>query len=77
MIGGLITNYKLPPSRFQFLLAPMYGTGSKKFTGTGLVNYSFYPDNLFRKINIGVSGSTFTINEFTDDDGNKTFSCFS
>jgi hypothetical protein len=75
MIGGFITNYKLPPSRFQFILAPMYGTGSKKITGTGLANYSFYPDNVFQKINIGVAGSTFSINRFTDSSG-KTFSSF-
>ena len=30
MLGALVTNYKLPPSKFQFLLAPLYGTGSKK-----------------------------------------------
>lgn len=76
MIGGLITNYKLPPSRFQFFLAPMYATGSKTFAGTGLVNYSFYPDNLFQKITAGVSGSAFTINRFTDSAGIKTFSSF-
>ena len=75
MIGGLFTNYKLPLSKFQFFLAPMYGTGSKKLTGLGLVNYSFYPDNLFQKINLGVSGSTFTINRYTDSAG-KTFSSF-
>lgn len=76
MIGAFITNYKLPPSRFQFFLAPMYATGSKTFAGTGLVNYSFYPNNTFQKINVGVSGSTFTINRFTDPDGIKTFSSF-
>ncbi|MEP7376176.1 MAG: M1 family metallopeptidase [Chitinophagaceae bacterium] len=76
MIGALITNYKLPPSRFQFLLAPMYGTGSKKLTGTGLANYTFYSDNIFKKVNLGVSASTFTINSFTDEEGNKTFSSF-
>lgn len=76
MIGGLITNYKLPPSKFQFFLAPMYGTGSKKITGTGLVNYSFYPDNFFQKINLGISGSAFSINKFTDAAGDKTFSSF-
>lgn len=76
MIGGLITNYHLPPSPFQFFLAPMYGTGSKMFTGTGFINYSFYPSAIFQKINLGVSGSTFTINEFTDPEGKKTFSSF-
>jgi hypothetical protein len=75
MIGGLITNYKLPPSRFQFLLAPMYGTGSKKITGMGLANYSFYPGHFFQKINVGISGSAFSINRFTDSAG-KTFSSF-
>ena len=73
MIGALITNYYRPPSPFQFFLAPMYGTGSKKFTGTGSVNYSFYPGGLFRKINIGVNASTFTVNSFKDEEGNKTF----
>jgi hypothetical protein len=77
MVGGLITNYKLPPSRFQFFLAPMYGTGSKKFTGTGLANYSFYPGkSVFQKINIGVSGSSYTMNSFTDDEGNEAFASF-
>lgn len=76
MAGGLITNYYLPPSPFQFFLAPMYATGSKKFTGTGLINYSLYPSGLFRKVNIGISASTFTINSFKDEEGNKTFSSF-
>ncbi len=76
MLGGFITNYKLPASGFQFFLAPMYGTGSKKFTGIGLINYSFYPSIHFQKINVGISGSAFAINKFTDDEGNKTFSSF-
>jgi hypothetical protein len=57
MIGGFITNYKLPPSKLQFLFAPMYAIGSKDFTGTGLINYSLYPNHLFRKIEMGVSVS--------------------
>ncbi len=48
----------------------------KNLAGTGLVNYSFYPDNFFQKINVGVSGSAFTINRFTDSGGIKTFSSF-
>jgi hypothetical protein len=76
MIGALITNYKLPPLKFQFLLAPMYGTGSKKLTGTGLANYTLYPENIFKNISLGVSGSAFTINSFTDEEGRKVFSSF-
>jgi hypothetical protein len=76
MIGGFITNIKLPPSRFQFFLAPMYATGSKRFTGIGLINYSFYPDNIFRKIEIGINSSTFTADQSTDDESKKTSAAF-
>lgn len=72
MIGGFVSNLKLPPSDFRFLLVPMYGTGSKKFTGIGFLNYSFYPSGIFRKIQIGLNGSRFTANEYTGDDGIKT-----
>lgn len=73
MIGGLLTNLKRIPSRLQFFLAPMYGTQSKKFTGIGFVNYSFYPAGLFRKIDIGISGSTFSSIEFKKDDGKTAY----
>ncbi|MCG2615792.1 M1 family metallopeptidase [Terrimonas sp. NA20] len=66
-LGLFFTNYKFPPSPLQFFVAPMYSTGIKKLAGTGLVNYSFHPDNgAFRKIRIGVSASAFGINEFKD-----------
>ena len=71
MIGGLFTNYKLPPSTFQFLFIPMYGTGSKKLVGLGRLNYTFYPDNRFRKIQLFLNGSTFTQDRFTDSAGKK------
>lgn len=77
MIGGFVTNMKLPPSPFQFLVAPMYATGTKKLTGLGLANYSFYPNAAFQKIDVGVSGSMFTVDRFVDGDGNKTFMGFS
>ncbi len=71
MIGAFVTNMKLPPSKLQFLLAPMYATGSKKIRGLGLVNYSFYPKNIFRRIELGVSGSTFTADEFSNSANQK------
>ncbi len=71
MLGAFITNLKLPPPNFQFLLAPMYATGSKKLTGLGFASYSFYPNSVFAGIDIGISGSTYTMDQFTDQDGKK------
>ena len=76
MIGGFVTNMKLPPSRFQFFLAPMYATGSEKFTGIGFINYSFYPSAFFRRIEVGATASTFTADQFSDDNGLKTSLAF-
>jgi len=76
MLGALVTNLKLPPSDFQFLLAPMYAFGSKRFSGLGLAYYSFYPTSVFKSIDIGISGSTFTVDQFMDDKQNKTFLSF-
>ena len=72
MLGAFVTNMKLPPSKLQFFLAPMYGTGSKNITGIGFASYSFYPKSAFRSIDIGVSGATFTADQYIDDKKNKT-----
>lgn len=76
MIGAFVTNMKLPPSKLQFFLAPMYATGSKQVNGLGLAYYSFYPTSIFRKIELGISGFNFTADQFTDSAGNKTFLSF-
>ncbi len=73
MAGAFITNVKLPPSRLQYMLSALYATGSKKITGIGFITHSFYPGQLFRKIDIGVSGSSFTVDQFTSSDGEKLF----
>ncbi|MEQ1675170.1 MAG: M1 family metallopeptidase [Chitinophagaceae bacterium] len=77
MVGIGVTNLRLPPNRFQFFIAPMYATGSKNFTGIGFVNLSFYPKRVFSKIDLGVSGSSFTVDKFVDTDGNKNYLGFS
>jgi len=76
MIGPLFTNYKLPPSPFQFLFMPMYSIGAKKINGLGKLNYTFYPDKTFRKIDLFINGSTFSSNEFLKNDGNKEIAGF-
>ena len=73
MIGALVTNVRTPPSRFQFLLAPMYATGSKKFSGIGFVNRSFYPRGFIGKINLAVNASMFSMDKYTDGDGHTTY----
>jgi hypothetical protein len=69
MIGPMITNLRLPPNRLQFFVAPMYATGSKQLNGIGFINYSLYPEKLFRTIDIGVSASAFTADMFEGDFG--------
>lgn len=73
MIGIGVTNLRMPPNRFQFFLAPFYATGSKKMTGIGFANVSLFPKGVFHKIDIGISGSSFTADSYKDPDGNKTF----
>ncbi len=76
MIGALIHNYTLPEHKFEFFVAPLYATGSKKLRGIGGINYHWYPDNQFQKIQIGLNGSTFSMNQSLDTSGNKIFESF-
>lgn len=73
MAGLLITNLRLPSNRLQFLLAPLYAPASKSMNGTGFVNLSLYPEKFIRKVDIGVSASRFTVNQYTPDSGKKVF----
>jgi hypothetical protein len=77
MAGIFVTNVVLPLSKFKFFLAPMYAFGSKKFTGIGKMYYSFYPDGMFRKIDVFLNGSTFSYNDLTTvSDGKINFSFY-
>ena len=50
----------------------MYGFGSQRFVGLGKLDYAFYPNNIFRKINLFLNGSAFTVDEYEDSTGKKT-----
>lgn len=69
MIGGLITNYKLPPAKFQFLAIPLYATGSKQFTGLGKLNYTIALGKTIRKADFFINASRFSMDEFSDTEG--------
>lgn len=73
MAGALITNLRMPANRFQFLAIPLYGFGSKKLNGIGFANYSFYPEGLFRKVDIGISAASFSSDRFRDMNNNTEF----
>jgi len=76
MIGAAFTNYTLPDTKFQFLLAPMYATKSKLFNGAGRISYTFYPNNIFKRIITSVSGLKFNTDDFTDTANNKFITGF-
>ncbi|MGZ3837526.1 MAG: M1 family metallopeptidase [Flavisolibacter sp.] len=70
MVGGLLTNYKLPPNPFQFLLVPLYATGSHQFTGLGKLNYTLSSAGPIRKTDVFINASRFSMDEFNDTLGN-------
>ena len=77
MIGGLVHNYTLPEPAFHFVVAPMYATQSKTFTGIGKIGYNFMSYGFIRKAEISVSAEKFSMNEFTDSTGAKNYLGFS
>jgi len=77
MLGVAIHNYTLPAEKFQFLIAPMYGTGSSKITGLARASYSWLPGNSIRKITLFGAASSFNADDFTDSTGKRTTMRFS
>ena len=73
MIGGLIHNYALPESHFHFLVAPLYGTASKKWNGIGRLSYTFHPGNKGQNLSVELDASRFTVDQFTDSTSTKNY----
>jgi hypothetical protein len=83
MVGAVFHNYNLPPDPFQFILAPLYATGSHQLNGIGRLSYSWYPDNSqgrfqqrFQKVEWGLSGDRFSTLTGIDSNGNNLFGGF-
>lgn len=66
MIGGLLTNYGSPTTKFNFLAIPLYATGSKSFTGSGKLNYAITSNGVLRKTDIFLNASSFHMDRFKD-----------
>ena len=69
LLGIAVTNLKLPPSSFQYLLVPMYGTGSKKFAGLGKFGYSIISTSFIHKTDLFINASSFSMDQVTDQEG--------
>jgi hypothetical protein len=73
MVGGLIHNYTLPAEKFQFLLAPLYATGSKQANGLGRISYSWFPGSNGVKAELSLAGASFSGDSFTDSTSNTKY----
>jgi hypothetical protein len=71
MIGGAVTNYTLPLKKFNFLIAPMYATGSSGIAGAARVSYNHFTKRIW--FEGALSGITYSINKFQKDDGSDLY----
>jgi hypothetical protein len=71
MLGVLATNYTLQQQKFNYAVAPMFATGSKKING--FLNIGFTKRLNKRHLFTGqLNAAAFTKSSFTDSVGNKT-----
>jgi len=77
MLGGLIHNYTLPAEKFQFLVAPLYATSSKRLNGLGRMSYTWLPGNDGMKAELALAGATFNGDSFTDSTSKINYQRFS
>ncbi|MFP4448976.1 MAG: M1 family metallopeptidase [Bacteroidales bacterium] len=63
MPGIIVYDSPFPPEKFNYSFIPMYSTGNSSLAGTGDVNFSFYPDHVFHKITLDVSGKRYSISD--------------
>jgi hypothetical protein len=59
MLGASFYNNLLPQQKFNFVLNPMYSFGLNQLSGSGQVNYNFYPRSLFQNVKLGINGRRF------------------
>ncbi len=77
MIGGLLHNYTLPSSRFQFVTSAFYSNTSKRLNGIGKLSYTKTIGENGGKIALSIDAATFTKSSFTDADNQIKYMPFS
>ncbi|MBY0477740.1 MAG: M1 family metallopeptidase [Chitinophagaceae bacterium] len=76
MVGAALTNYTLPATRFQYIIAPMYATRSKQLNGIARLSYTFYPQHTFQRITVAVNALKFNTDDFFDTANNRYITGF-
>ena len=69
MIGATIHNYSLPLSKFNFVVAPMFSTTTKKINGVFKLSYSDFVGKKNNRLSFSLAGSKFTRGIFKDSTG--------
>ncbi len=76
MPGLALYNVIIPAKNFEYAIVPMYGVATKSLTGTGFMQYTWYPDgNVFQNITLGSSAKSYAyMNDYSIDE--QTFHDF-
>jgi hypothetical protein len=59
MLGVALYNNILPSKKFEFELMPMYSYTTNDLAGYGKLSYNIYPDRIFQRVTLSLSGSRF------------------
>ncbi len=60
LLGLNFRNEGLFKRKFSYSLTPYFSSGTKQFTGSGAVSYTFLPpESFYRSLSLGISGSYF------------------
>lgn len=77
MLGALLHNYSVPAERFQFLLAPVFGTSSGKPGGLGRIEYQISHPSKKGALVAALAIASFNSDQFTDSANQTTRQRFS
>ncbi len=76
MAGFALHNYTLPLSKFKYFISPLYGFSSGSVNGIGRISYTLFTGKQNSRMDLGISGSRFNVDEFTDSTGRKNYMPF-
>jgi Peptidase family M1 domain len=73
MLGALIHNYSLIPSKFQFFIAPLFAKASNQFNATGKMSYTNFLGKSNNKIIYSIAGNSFSNDKYTDSTNTNNY----